>query len=95
MVEVEVRDHHVPDVGGVVAERLDLPHGGLVQVGAAPTTRTNGGPRRLGSAMSPAPIPVSTRTSPSALSTSRQWATSRSGISRSGSDRGTHGGAAR
>src|SRR4051794_5118561 len=45
------------------------------------TSARNGAPRRPGSAASPVPKPVSTRTSPSPDSISRQWATSRASAS--------------
>ena len=74
VVDVEMGDRDVADVAGVEAEAADLLQRRLAELALAVGTPTvNGTPsRRCGWATSSAPKPVSTSTSASPVSISRQ-----------------------
>ena len=88
VVLIDVGQHDVGDVADVVAERSDLGGGGL-RPRRAPAGRAPAMVHRAGaeSAMSSVPSPVSTSSSPSVRSTSRQCATMRGDQRSAGSSR--------
>jgi hypothetical protein len=74
VVEVEVREHDVAHVGGLVAQRFDLPHRRhlFAKVGAQQREeKAAQAAARVGHVTQPKPVSTSTR--PSFDSTSRQW----------------------
>src|SRR5438552_816243 len=75
MVEVEMRQHDVAHVGGLETEPLDLAQRSIRLLQPDPIRDVKTRLSRRGCAMSRNPNPVSTRTSPTSVSISRQWQT--------------------
>ena len=75
VVGVEVGGDDAAHVAGGEAERLDLLQRRLGELAPAGASALKATPSRRGSRVSSMPKPVSTRTSPSSVSISRQWQT--------------------